>query len=67
LEAAKIWDRPIVTAIEPLTNYYPAENYHQNYFKQHGNEPYCAYVIRPKVEKFKKEFKDKLKAESTAR
>jgi peptide-methionine (S)-S-oxide reductase len=67
LEAAKIWDRPIVTAIEPLTNYYPAENYHQNYFKQHGHEPYCAYVIRPKVEKFKKEFKDKLKAESTAR
>lgn len=61
LEASGSWDRPIVTAIEPFTNYYPAENYHQNYFNQHGNEAYCAYVIRPKVEKFKKAYKDKLK------
>jgi len=62
LDASGAWDRPIVTLIEPLTNYFPAENYHQNYFKQHGNESYCAYVIRPKVEKFRKVFKDKLKA-----
>ena len=61
LDASGAWDSPIVTLIEPLTNYFPAENYHQNYFKQHGNESYCAHVIRPKVEKFRKVFKEKLK------
>ncbi len=66
LGASGTWDRPIVTLIEPFTNYYPAENYHQNYFNQHGNEAYCAYVIRPKVEKFKKAYKDKLKNAYTA-
>lgn len=45
------WDDPIVTAIEPLTKFYPAENYHQDYYNQHGNEGYCQFVIRPKVKK----------------
>lgn len=46
------FSRPIVTEIAPLTKFYPAEIYHQNYFRNHGNAPYCAAVIRPKLEKF---------------
>ena len=53
--------RPIVTTLEPITKFYKAENYHQNYFNQNGSQPYCQYVIKPKVEKFQKVFKDKLK------
>ena len=60
LDASGAFNAPIVTAIQPLANYYPAEEYHQNYFKRHGNESYCSYVIRPKVEKFRKVFKEKL-------
>ncbi|MBC8035068.1 MAG: peptide-methionine (S)-S-oxide reductase MsrA [Chitinophagaceae bacterium] len=52
---------PIVTAIEPFTNFYAAENYHQNYFNSNGSQPYCNFVVRPKVEKFQKVFKNKLK------
>ncbi len=51
---------PIVTEITPFTNFYKAEDYHQNYYNQHGEESYCQYVVRPKVEKFKKLFKNKL-------
>ncbi len=47
---------PIVTEISPLLNYYPAEDYHQNYFEQHPGQGYCAAVIRPKVEKFRAVF-----------
>ena len=60
LNASGAFNAPIVTAIQPLSDYYPAEDYHQNYFKRHGNESYCSYVIRPKVEKFRKVFKEKL-------
>jgi peptide-methionine (S)-S-oxide reductase len=63
LDASGAFDAPIVTAIEPLTNYYPAEDYHQNYFLNNGGQPYCAFVVRPKVDKFRKVFKDKLKPE----
>lgn len=52
---------PIVTEISPLINYYPAEDYHQNYYNQNGSEGYCRYVIQPKVEKFEKIFKNKMK------
>jgi peptide-methionine (S)-S-oxide reductase len=52
---------PIVTEISPLINYFKAENYHQNYFNQNGQEGYCKYVIQPKVEKFEKIFKEKVK------
>jgi peptide-methionine (S)-S-oxide reductase len=55
------WDNPIVTEISPLTNYYPAEDYHQNYYENNSNQGYCAFVIGPKVEKFEKVFKNKLK------
>jgi peptide-methionine (S)-S-oxide reductase len=61
LETNKAFDRPIVTAIEPFKNFYAAENYHQNYYNLNGAQPYCTYVIRPKLEKFEKAFKDKLR------
>ena len=61
LDSSKAFDRPIVTEIAPFTNFYKAEDYHQNYFNEHGNQPYCMFVIRPKMEKFKKAFKNKLK------
>jgi peptide-methionine (S)-S-oxide reductase len=61
LNESGVFDRPIVTEINPFDVFYPAENYHQNYFNNNGSQPYCSYVIRPKVEKFKKEFKDKLR------
>ena len=52
---------PIVTKLEPLVKFYPAEDYHQNYFNLNGSESYCQFVIKPKVEKFEKVFKNKLK------
>ncbi len=61
LIAAKTFKNPIVTEISPLINYYPAEDYHQNYYALNPNQGYCQYVIRPKVEKFKKQFSSKLK------
>ena len=61
LDASKAFDAPIVTAIEPFKNFYPAENYHQDYYNRNGNQPYCYFVIRPKLEKFEKAFKDKMK------
>lgn len=62
LEREKIFDSPIVTEIAPFSNFYPAEDYHTNYYALHGNEPYCQFVIHPKIEKFKKIFKEKIKA-----
>jgi peptide-methionine (S)-S-oxide reductase len=56
-KAAAQFTRPIVTEIVPLTKFYPAEAYHQNYFRDNGNAPYCAAVIRPKLEKFKTKVK----------
>lgn len=61
LEASHIYKNPIVTEISPLTNFYPAEDYHQNYYALNPNQGYCQFVIRPKVEKFKKQFSAKLK------
>lgn len=61
LNASGAWPNPVVTAIEPYSNFYSAEDYHQNYYRLNGRAPYCQYVIRPKLEKFEKIFKDKLK------
>lgn len=61
LDRSGAWANPIVTAIEPFRNFYPAENYHQDYYRLNGQAPYCYYVIRPKLEKFEKVFKNKLK------
>ena len=55
------WKNPIVTTLEPFVKFYPAENYHQDYFNNNGGNPYCQVVVRPKVEKFEKVFKAKLK------
>jgi peptide-methionine (S)-S-oxide reductase len=62
LDASGAFDAPIVTAIEPLRNFYPAEDYHQNYYADNPGQGYCAFVIAPKVEKFRKVFKDRLAA-----
>lgn len=60
LNEANAYPNPIVTEIAPYTAFYKAEDYHQNYYNQNGSEPYCRIVIQPKVDKFKKVFKDKL-------
>ncbi len=64
LEVAKIWDNPIVTEISAAQAFYKAEDYHQNYFNENGYQPYCAVVIRPKVEKFAKIFAAKMKKDA---
>lgn len=56
LNESKVWDKPVVTEISPFVNFYKAEDYHQNYYNQNGDAPYCKYVIQPKLEKFKKVF-----------
>lgn len=61
LNAAKIWRKPIVTEIVKAKTFYKAEDYHQDYFELNGQQPYCRAVIVPKLEKFRKVFKDKLK------
>jgi peptide-methionine (S)-S-oxide reductase len=61
LDSSGAFDRTIVTEISPATTFYVAEDYHQNYYNLNSNVSYCAYVIQPKLEKFKKVFKDKLK------
>jgi peptide-methionine (S)-S-oxide reductase len=60
--ATQIWDKPIVTQIASFEGFYEAEDYHQDYYSTVGNRnPYCTFVITPKVQKFRKMFKDKLK------
>ncbi len=61
LNAADLWPNPIVTEVSPLLNYYPAEDYHQEYFANNPSQPYCAAVVAPKVAKFRKQFLDRLK------
>jgi peptide-methionine (S)-S-oxide reductase len=61
LDKSGAFDKPIVTTLEPFSIFYPAENYHQNYYNNNGSQGYCQFVIRPKVEKFEKVFKSKLK------
>ncbi len=61
LDQSRVLDSPIVTEITPFSNFYPAENYHQDYFNLNGMQPYCQFVVRPKVEKLKKYFADRMK------
>jgi peptide-methionine (S)-S-oxide reductase len=61
LTKAKVYENPIVTTIEPFSKFYKAEDYHQNYYANNKSQPYCQMVIQPKLEKFEKVFKDKLK------
>ncbi len=67
--AQAVWDDAqaahggrVVTELEPLRNYWPAEPYHQHYFAQHPNQGYCAFVVAPKVEKFRKTFRSRVKS-----
>jgi peptide methionine sulfoxide reductase msrA/msrB len=60
LNIDKVYDRPIVTQVEPFTKFYAAEDYHQEYYRFHKNEPYCRMVIQPKIEKFEKVFKERI-------
>ncbi len=61
LTAEKVYERPIVTGVEPLKTFYPAETYHKDYFKKHPKEPYCQVVIAPKIAKLQKTYLSKLK------
>jgi peptide-methionine (S)-S-oxide reductase len=60
LNQSGLYSKPIVTEITPFTNFYPAEPYHHNYFALHGQQPYCQFVVRPKVEKLQQLFGDLL-------
>ncbi len=61
VEAEAVYDSPIVTEIKPFDKFYVAENYHQEYFANNPNQPYCAAVVAPKVTKFRRKFVDRLK------
>ncbi len=61
VDAAGLWSRPIVTEIAPLSVFYPAEAYHQEYFRRNPGKPYCRLVIEPKVAKFRHQFTERLR------
>ena len=61
LEAEGVWDEPIVTTVEPLAEFYPAEAYHQGYFRRHPGQGYCQVVIAPKVAKFRQKYLSRLR------
>ena len=62
MERDQVWDAPIVTELTAAPAFYPAEDYHQDYFERNPNQAYCAVVVAPKVAKFRKKFLEKLKA-----
>jgi len=62
--ARKIWPDPLVTQLEPFRAFWPAEGYHQNYFARNGGEPYCQFIIAPKVAKFRAHWLSRLKTKS---
>jgi peptide-methionine (S)-S-oxide reductase len=66
IEAEGIWDNPVVTQIEPLDTFYRAEEYHQEYFRKNPNAGYCRAVVAPKVSKFRKKYRDRLKQTAAA-
>ncbi len=61
LDAAKVWKSTIVTEVKPFSAFYPAEDYHRDYFRQNTSQPYCQAVISPKLAKFRKHYVNKLK------
>lgn len=61
LDAEGVWDAPLVTEVTPLDAFYPAEAYHQEYFRNHPNQPYCQVVVAPKVAKFRQRFAHRLR------
>ena len=66
LDARGIWDAPIVTELAPLTAYYPAESYHQDYLRHNPAQSYCRVVVAPKVAKFRTQFADRLRGQGAA-
>lgn len=62
LNESRAYTRPIVTEVTPFERFYPAEDYHQEYFARNGAQPYCQFVVAPKVSKFKKQYAERLKA-----
>jgi peptide-methionine (S)-S-oxide reductase len=62
LDKSGTWRNPIVTEVSPLTDFYPAEDYHQEYFANNSRQPYCQMVVAPKVAKFRKQYSDRVKA-----
>lgn len=63
---AEVWNDPIVTEVVPFAAFYPAEGYHQDYFRKNPWAGYCRAIIAPKVKKFRKQFQDRLKKETTS-
>ncbi len=61
LAAQRLWGDPIVTELAGAATFHPAETYHQDYFARNGGQPYCAYVVAPKVAKFRKAFAERLR------
>ena len=61
LTEERVFSAPIVTAIEPATPFYKAEDYHQDYFRNHPAQPYCAFIVAPKVKKFREKFSERLR------
>jgi peptide-methionine (S)-S-oxide reductase len=61
LDKSGTWRNPIVTEVSPLTDFYPAEDYHQEYFANNSRQPYCQMVVAPKVAKFRKQYSDRVK------
>lgn len=64
INQAEVFPNPVVTEVSPLSTFYLAEDYHQNYYNRNGNQSYCSIVIDPKIKKLEKLFKDKLKKET---
>jgi len=67
LDAKRIWDHPIVTDVQPAATFYRAEDYHQNYFRDNAQQPYCTFVVAPKVRKFREKFAQKLRRSAAQR
>jgi peptide-methionine (S)-S-oxide reductase len=65
LNESRLWEKPIVTQVVPLDKFYPAEDYHREYFSHHPEQAYCRMVISPKVNKFRKQWAKRLKRSST--
>lgn len=61
LDAARVWNAPIVTELAPFEKFYLAEDYHQEYFRLNGAQPYCRMVVAPKVAKFREHYREQLK------
>lgn len=67
LTRQQIWEQPIVTEVTPFKAFYPAEDYHREYFARHPDQPYCQAVVAPKVAKFRKQFQNRLKKANTGK